>query len=304
MVAPTKNDGKKTTEDVPYVQGEQFPTLTAKQAATKMWNSKLRSNGKFLQTQIMEGNLGENAVTGSAPSVKAIATRGARTGFTALGTGGNPSKTFKSNPQLPTFIPHPDYYPDYDTSVMSRYDRGADNNLTRRIAMGAFMGGNSVGSLKDVDHTEIARNLHMQAQILDAIRMRPEFNGYMLDVDEGVYKYEKLEERQEGDMADFLSKGRAVGYKMYDYNGEESIYKLWEVAQYLQDFPFTEKVMMEYNTWNEGGAQTRLFVGVPDMRGDIHGAKFKRQTETIFNGTPISGSLMLCDVIKVDEGPS
>jgi len=282
---------------LPFEPGWQFPTLTTKQAASKMLEPSNASNAKFLQTQIMEGKLPEDAVTGSPPPVLRIAKKNAtRTGVTPLGTGSNTTKSFKPSPRLGTFIPHVDDFPASDTSK-GNTDGRADGMLTRDIAMGSFMGGNAVNALpEDVNPYNLARNLHMQAEILRAARSRPEFSGYSIEVDEGVYKYEKREEKTEGSLAALASEGRAIGYKVYKFDGKESPRKLFELGEYLMTYPFYEKIIMEYNTYG-GGAGARLFVCVPDMSGDIHGTSFPRQTETVFNGKTMSGSLMLLDVV-------
>ena len=140
----------------------------------------------------------------------------------------------------------------------------------------------------------------MQAEILKAARSRPEFNGYFIDVDEGVYKYEKLEKKTDNSIAGLASVGRAIGYKLYNFNGKENARQLFTLAEYLKDYPFYEKLIMEYNTWG-GGAQARLFTVVPDMSGNISGTTFARQTETVFNGETMSASLMLLDVFPSDE---
>lgn len=287
-------------ENKPYKRGWQFPRLTPKQAVTKMMEPTNASNGKFLQSMILEGNISEEALSSSPPGVIEIATDAARGGSTPLGTGSNPQKTFKANAKLPSFIPHQDEYPDHHGS-RGRYGKAADSKLTRDISMGAFMGGNALGMIpSDIDRGHLALNLHMQAEVLKAARSRPEFQGFHIDVAEGVYRYEKLEKKTADSMADLSSKGRAIGYRVADFEGNDQPRKLFELAQYIKSYPFYEKVIMDYNSY-AGETIARMFVVVPDMSGNASTTSFSRSTETHFNGKTISGSLMLLDVFPPDN---
>ena len=275
-----------------YKKGEQFPTLTSAQAASKMMEPTNASNPKFIQTQIMDGALSEDAISGSPPGVLKIAKRGrARTGSIPLGTGANTAKKFTPKARMKNFLPNPD-----------NYEPKNSGKVSNSIGMGFFMGKNSQASLgPDVDRQQLTKNLGMQAEIIRIARSRPEFSGYMIECAEGVYKYEKLEKKTEGSMAAMSSVGQLIGYSMSTFDGKPAIRKLFALGEYIMESHFYDKVIMEYNSYS-GAIDGRLFIQVPDMSGDPLGVSFKRQTATMFNGEEISSSLMLLDVFSSENG--
>jgi hypothetical protein len=275
-------------------------TLTPNQAITKLMNESNRSNATFLQNQIGEGILYPNTVNTAAPAIQRIAGSRSRRGLTPLGSGADIGKPFTTSPRLSHFKPDPEFNPEY------RADELTDSSfkLTKEISIGTFTGSENspveFGSSSQ-DRMVIAMNLYLQAEILKAARSRKEFNRYRIAVEEGIYNYEEVETPTEGDLADLSSKGRAIAYNVQSFTGSYSNLKVFSLAEYLLDYPFYDKLILDYHTYVSDTPRCRLFVVIPDMSRGYRGVTFARETETRFNGRVQSGSLVLLNSDRSDR---
>lgn len=273
-------------------------TLSGKQVVTKaLMEPKHRQNTAFIQNQLGEGKIVQSAISGAPGGVKKIAGQKPIHGYTKLGNGADISKTFTPNPKIKKFIADPAYDPRGRMDEM----RGATFKLTKNVALGTFLGAeNSPTALESIPmdrRNQIIINLYLQAEILEAARSRPEFQHYRVAVEEGIYAKEDIEpDLTENELADLASYGRAVAYTVKSFRGVYSNQKVFELAEYLMNYPFYDKIILDYHTYLSADPIGRVFVVIPDLtKGYDTVTSWKRQTETRFNGQVMSGSLMQLD---------
>jgi hypothetical protein len=129
--------------------------------------------------------------------------------------------------------------------------------------------------------------------MLDAARQQGQFQRYRIRVEEGVYRYENVETRVEGDLADLSSKGRAISYIVVNHEGSRSNNMVYRLAQFFQTQAFYDKIILDYHTYLGPDARGRVFLVTPDITSDPDNVTFKREVETRFNGNVVSSSLLL-----------
>lgn len=253
-----------------------------------------KSNSVFIQNQILEGGLSTAGLNTSPPAVKRIARASGKTGRTPLGNGANTSKTFSIQTQLRKFVPNPAH----DPSQRADEVQGRKNayKLTSSITIGTFMKGEhtSIGWNQLSSPFEVTKNLYLQAEILKSARERSEFQGYKINVEESIYNKLDTETLTSGGLADLSTKGQAIGYNVTSHEGTYSNAKVFQLAEYLLNYPFYDKLILDYHTFSSPDIRARLFVVIPDCSSS-YDVKFKRETETRFNGNVISGNLFLLD---------
>jgi hypothetical protein len=282
-----------TTREAPTTR-----TLSGSQAVTKaLMEPKHRNNAAFIQNQLGEGKISQSAVSGAPSGVQRVAGQQPMRGYTKLGNGADLSKTFTPKPKLKKFVADPEYDPRSRADELS----GGIFKLTRNVSLGSFLGSeNSPVAFEAIPldrRNQVIMNLYLQAEILEAARGRPEFQHYRVVVEEGIYAKEDIEpDLTENELADLSSYGRAIGYTVKSFRGVYSNQKVFELAEYLMNYPFYEKLILDYHTYLSADPVSRLFVVIPDMsKGFETVSSWKRQTETRFNGQVMSGSLMLLD---------
>ena len=253
-----------------------------------------KNNSVFIQNQILEGGLSTAGLNTSPPSVKRIARSSRKTGRTPLGNGADISKTFSINTQLRKFVPNPAHDPSQRADeVLARKNA---YKLTSSITIGTFTTGEhtSIGWDQLNNPFEVSKNLYLQAEILKAARERPEFQGYKINVEESIYNKLDTETLTTGGLADLSMKGQAIGYNVTSHEGTYSNAKVFQLAEYLLNYPFYNKLILDYHTFSSPEIRARLFVVIPDCTSS-YDVKFERKTETRFNGNTISGNLFLLD---------
>ena len=255
-----------------------------------------RSNSQLMGQLIAERLISEKYLNTAPPAIKDLAGSKPITGSTSLGQGANPSKTFTSSGvSLPLFVPDASYWPGQEqNSIDGAY------NLTSDITVGTFIGAKNssttISHLPEEDKKKVIMNLYLQAEILKAARSRKEFQQYRIEAQAGVYRYGSTESRTVGSIADLRAQGRATAYDVRSYKGNISSQMVFILAQYLLTYPFYEKIIMDYNTFDGQSLDTRVWVITPDMTsGQTKNIRFNRETETRFNGAVISGNLALLD---------
>jgi len=233
-------------------------------------------NSIFIQRAIGERYLNPSALNAVPPSVSRTLGQNPRTGSTPLGRGARSNASGHLVTDLPT---------------------GLDQNrrLTRDISVGTFMGPPNRGrSLRGVtNRDEIIPNLYLHAEILQAARSRSEFQRRRIMVYQGVYIYDSVETRTTGSIADLSSRGRAIGYRVYNHEGQEDRRGVYDLAEYLIDYPFYDKLVLYYDTYLSSDPTATLFVITPDISQDYENATFSRELETQFNGITQSSQLIV-----------
>jgi len=277
--------------------GLTIAPVTAGRVKDMMDEPTNRANNQLIGQLVAEGLISESYLNTAPPAIKSLAGTAPMKGSTSLGQGANPSKTFTSGGvSLPLFVPDPGFWPPNRSDVIDgAYD------LTPDISVGSFTGAKnsttSVEHLPAADKAKIINNLYLQAEILKAARSRKEFQQYRIEVQAGVYRYNPVETRTTGSLTDLRAQGRAIAYDVRSFRGNISIQMTFTLARYLLRYPFYDKLIMDYNTFSGQELDSRVYVILPDMSGGIPAnIKFKRETETRYNGSVISGNLALLDI--------
>lgn len=274
-------------------------TLTQDETISRLRNSSLKASAIFLQNQIGEAVLNPTATTPSAPGVRVIRTGGniARSGLTKLGSGANTSKTFTANPRLKHFIPN-----SATSQAAENYDDiDGSYRLTEEITLGTFLNGDNEPTNLDAitaeDQGKMLTYLYVQAEMLRAARERPEFQRYKVNVEEGIYNYEGVETRTEGDLADYSAYGRAIAYNViFSEDGAKDYRKTFELAEYWASLPWYDKIICDYHNYRtDGSIALRIFLVLPEL-DTAFGGSWGRKLETRWNGETQSETLLLLDL--------
>lgn len=261
------------------------------------YNTGLQNNPQWTRRAIAEGLLNAGALSGATGTV--VRTESAtRTGTTPLGSGARTSKQFTINPALPRFIPNPRFTAESSAEGTGNGINGG-TELVEGIPLGTFIGGTTGTVNSNTLPQNVVSSLYLyltvQAEILKAARSRPEFLGYRIVVEEGVYSYQPTETETEGDLAQLMSRGRAIGYAVKTiHGGTTSIEKTFQLAEYLVGYPFYEKIIMNYNNFYSGRNDVGVcvFVVLPELDESYNG-NWSRQKETRVNGRVQSQSIMM-----------
>ena len=273
--------------------------LDSRAVVSRLRNDNNRSNALFLQNQIGEGTLNANSIVGSPPSFPIIRTGGRKpvTGITRLGSGVSTSKEFIVAPKLSRFLPNTQYNP-----FVSMHEAGevsGQTMLTKNIPLGTYLSGETqktnFDNIKLQDLGEMLKYAYVQAEMLKAARSRPEFQGYDIKVEDGIYVYEDIETRTVGDLADYGAYARAISYTVkYFKTGETDILKTFQLAEYWAGLPWYGKIQVDYYTF-EGDTKIRTFLILPELDNTYNG-NWTRRLNTSFNLKTMSETLLLLDI--------
>ena len=273
--------------------------LDSRAVVSRLRNDNNRSSALFLQNQIGEGTLNANSIVGSPPSFPIIRTGGRKpvTGITRLGSGVSTSKEFIVAPKLSRFLPNTQYNP-----FVSMHEAGevsGQTMLTKNIPLGTYLSGETqktnFDNIKLQDLGEMLKYAYVQAEMLKAARSRPEFQGYDIKVEDGIYVYEDVETRTAGDLADYGAYARAISYTVkYFKTGETDILKTFQLAEYWAGLPWYGKIQVDYYTF-EGDTKIRTFLILPELNNAYNG-NWTRRLNTSFNLKTMSETLLLLDI--------
>ena len=268
-------------------------------AAAFLVNSEFKKNALALQQAAKQGLISLDRLESTPEKVQRTA-KNSFTGSTPLGVGANTNKEFTVDPQLKKFVPN------VINGTTDQEARGENFSgsiqLTPGVALGIFLGGKTGGTnpnnIAPERHGEILKYLYLQAEILSAARSRPEFNGFMITVDEGIYDFDDVETTTEDTLAAISVIGRAIAYTCKDKSGGKTdVEKTFALAEYFSTLPWYDKILLDYYNFGAGEDDAlgmRVYVILPELNDEYNGT-FGRKKETVFNGKTQSQSLLLLD---------
>lgn len=139
------------------------------------------------------------------------------------------------------------------------------------------------------ERAQIARNLYMQAQIWQAINGNTDlFNDIRLIVSEGVYRPGPTE-TVAGDNL-LKQNGQLAVYQVVDREGKIDHEKTYDVAEFIKDYMFFDKLVLDYDTLNTDGSMTsQIMIYMPSVPESFD-VKFGLNVATAYNRTTISNN--------------
>lgn len=139
------------------------------------------------------------------------------------------------------------------------------------------------------ERAQINRNLYMQAQIWQAINGNTDlFNDVRLVVSEGIYRPGPTE-TVGGDNL-LKQKGQLAVYQVVDRDGKIDHEKTYDVAEFIKDYMFYDKIVLDYDTFNTDGSMTsQIMVYMPSVPESFD-VKFGLNVSTSYNRTLISNN--------------
>ena len=129
---------------------------------------------------------------------------------------------------------------------------------------------------------QIARHLYLQAEAMRVINGNTvNFNDVRMVVSEGLYKL------REGDLNDITMQkkadGRLVYYQVVDQEGNISLEKTFDVAEYLKDYIKFKALYLDYDNYNPDGSLTaQIGIEFPTTPESFD-ILFDGKVETYFN---------------------
>lgn len=129
---------------------------------------------------------------------------------------------------------------------------------------------------------QIARHLYLQAEAMRIINGNTvNFNDVRMVVSEGLYKL------REGDLNDITMQkkadGRLVYYQIVDQEGNISLEKTFDVAEYLKDYIKFKTLYLDYDNYNPDGSLTaQIGIEFPTTPESFD-ILFDGKVETYFN---------------------
>ena len=197
-----------------------------------------------------------------------------------------------------TIIVDPQYDPNKFTSIIP------STKIAQGISFSQFIYGKGDTGKLDATLTlnqkiQILRNLYPQAQFLSRVRKDvDEFNGYNLEVVEGLYKKSDIETIETNGILDLRAKGRAVVYELTGIDGVIDREKTYELATWIAKNIRFEKLIIDYDTYDPfGDLNVQIILIMPEIKKDWM-ATFAMNTETIYNGKSQGSEFLMISTDK------
>ena len=192
----------------------------------------------------------------------------------------------------------PQYDPNKFTSIIP------STKIAQGISFSQFIYGKGDTGKLDATLTlnqkiQILRNLYPQAQFLSRVRKDvDEFNGYNLEVVEGLYKKSDVETIETNGILDLRTKGRAVVYELTGIDGVIDREKTYELATWITKNIRFEKLIIDYDTYDPfGDLNVQIILIMPEIKKDWT-ATFAMNTETIYNGKSQGSEFLMISTDK------
>jgi len=100
---------------------------------------------------------------------------------------------------------------------------------------------------------------------------------------EGVYRAGPGETLQTDTPNWLASKGRRVVYELIDETGSQASEKTFDLAVYLKDFLFYDKLTLDYDTFDPSGLiNAQIIIDMPKVSED-YDCVYGMNLETVFN---------------------
>ena len=183
------------------------------------------------------------------------------------------------------FLVDPVYNPNFQSTISS------STKLAPGITCAKFLGG--LGSRLQIERLSIdlhlmARQLYLQAEVMKKVQSSGLFTDHRLIVSEGLYKPAPGETCTTNSINDYKQTGRAVVYQLLDKKGNIDISKTFDLAVYIKDYCFFEKITLDYDTFDPNGIPSCQLVVLMPMANVNFDLTFTKNIETSFNGTLLS----------------
>ena len=296
-----KNFHDKTVTSGGITTGE----TNTRETRAKLKDKKNLQNTNFVADRVASGNLSAsfaNAIPGQIERVSGKATT-PRIGHDIMGQTGRSLSENKYKPSEAAAKPRTYVY-----SVTAKFN---PNNLTeithntllgRGIPISKFTG--AVGNKTTLNHItdkdkrlQIARNLLVQANIIELFRFLGSMKGFNLVVAEGIYQPGPGETPTPESFNDLAQTGRAVAYEVYAQGGGIALDKVYDFAEFLKDSYSYNKLGLAYDKFNpDGKLHAQLIVEIPNIPASYR-ATYDMQLETTFN-SEIQSSSDLVEILS------
>lgn len=285
--------------------------LTEGETRIRMLDEDNAANADFVAHSVASGTLAPTYSNSVPPAVgRTRSTQPHGRSGTSFNPGGTAQSTIKSflpaeKPPAKVFSADPAYDPMNLDPKLGPTGINSSTMLAKGVPLGTFLGGtadavtlNHIATLEE--RQAIARNLLPQAEIIKYVQNnKGEFKDYRLVVVSGLYKLSPNETKTTNSDKDLATKGRRVIYELYGPNGKPAPDKIYELADYLTDVIYFDKMMLSYDNFNPAGAMVALLsVTMPELSKTYTiagGGNFKNLLETRYNGKVQSAN----DLIEV-----
>ena len=137
---------------------------------------------------------------------------------------------------------------------------------------------------------QAARNLLVQAHVIEIFRQLSLFKGFNLVVAEGIYQPGPGETPTSKSFNDLAQDGRAVAYEVYSQNGQIALDKLFDFAEFLKDSFSYNKLTLAFDKFNpDRTLHGQLLVEIPTIP-ESYRTQYDMKLETTFNSEVQSSS--------------
>jgi hypothetical protein len=145
---------------------------------------------------------------------------------------------------------------------------------------------------------QIARNLQLHAHYLSVINSGIIFdsNLHVLKVQRGLYNPGPTEVPTSGGLNDLATQGRCVVYQLVNkLSGNVEISKTYDLAVYLKDYIYFDKLILDYDTYDPSGVMAaHIIIVTPTMPETYQNASYGNAIETRYNGKTMYSDLVDC----------
>lgn len=145
---------------------------------------------------------------------------------------------------------------------------------------------------------QIARNLQLHAHYLSVINSGVIFdtNLYVLKVQRGLYNPGPAEVPTSGSLNDLATQGRCVIYQLVNKgSGQVEISKMYDLAVYLKDYIYFDKLILDYDTYDPSGVMAaHIIIVTPTMPETYQNSSYGNAIETRYNGKTMYSDLVDC----------
>jgi len=261
------------------------PIETSGQARSRMRNPNNKSNNKFMSSVTSSGAACPDMFETTPPGIGRIS--GDKTARQDAGSGLTPSSNYVVTKAISQqFTPEPQFTPGLNGEITPTTKLGPGISLSK------FLGGedpSNINHIRDkVQRIKIARNFYLHAQILQAVASdKSQFENFRLVVAEGLYRPGPDETVAKDSIAEMKMTGKAVVYDLIDANGNSALEKMYDLALYLKDSTYYEKMILDYDMIDCNGLSCRIIFIMPELNEEFK-ADFNRNVETQYNGNKLS----------------
>ena len=261
-------------------------TLSTGQVRSKLRDSSARSSKAFVATAVGTGAISDETTNTTPPSVNRVRSKQPTDTIGSVPIGQqNPTQAttkFKPNPTVKQMLPDPVYNVNFSTNILP------STKLTKGITIAKYLGGRgdpiTLRHIKPKARRPIARQLYLQAEALKSVDDNEgKFKDYRMVVVEGLYKPGENETVEAGGLNDLMSKGRAAVYELVNSEGVSDVQKTFDLAVYLKDNLYYDKLILDYDTLNpDRELNAQIIIVMPEVDETFTGV-YSMKIETTFN---------------------